>query len=99
MIVGISSTSAPRSSNWRESWLACSRVRVTTMRWPNNERLSNQLSFDRNFTTSPITVTVGANNFALAAASATSASVASIDCWRPVVPHCIIATGVSGDMP
>ena len=98
-MVGISTTSAPSSSNCRESWLACSRVRVTTIRRPNNLRFSNQLSFDRNFTTSPITVTVGADSFARAAASAMVARVPSTERCRPVVPQCTIATGVSAGRP
>ena len=98
-MVGISKTSAPCSSNWRESWLACSRVRVTTMRWPNSGRFSNQFSFERSFTTSPITVTAGAEKFFAAARSAMSASVPAMDCCRPVVPQRTIATGVAAAIP
>ena len=98
-MVGTSRTSAPRSSSWPASWLACSRVRVTTMRRPNNERRSNQFNFERNLTTSPITATAGADSFASAASPAMVASVPSRDCCRPSVPQRTIATGVSGDMP
>ena len=38
-------------------------ARVTTMRWPKSGRCSNQLSFFRSFTTSPMMVTVGGGNF------------------------------------
>src|SRR5882724_10088748 len=98
-MVGTSNTSAPRSRNWRENWLACSRVRVTTMRWPNSGRFSNQFSFERSFTTSPITVTAGEEKFSAVASSAMSASVPAMDCCRPVVPQRTIATGVAAAIP
>ena len=98
-MVGISSTSAPRSVNFRESWLACSRVRVTTTRWPKSGRFSNQFSFERSFTTSPTTTTVGGPIFSRSATFAIVSRVPSIECWRPVVPQRTIATGVFGAMP
>ena len=98
-MVGISITSAPCSASWRLSWLACSRVRVTTTRRPNSGRRSNQLSFFRNDTTSPMMVTAGAVNFSASTTSAMVVSVPVIVFCRPVVPQRTMATGVLAAMP
>ena len=79
-MVGTSNTSAPLSRNWRESWPACSRARVTTMRCPKNGRRSNQFSFSRSLTTLPTTARAGGPMRSRAATPATAASVLSTEC-------------------
>jgi hypothetical protein len=69
---------------------------VTTTRRPNNGRCSNQFSFPRNFTTSPMIVSTGGDSFFSTARPAMVASVPVTACCRPVVPQRIMATGVSG---
>ena len=98
-MVGISSTSALRSASCLVSWLACSRVRVTTIRFPNNGRFSYQFSLPRSFTTSPMMVSAGGLSPAFSTASAIVASVPSTACCRPVVPQRTTATGVFSGIP
>ena len=98
-MVGSSMTSAPRSRRRLLRSPACSRVRVTTIRRPNNGRVSNQLIFDRSFTTSPITATAGDANFSRSAMPAMVASVPTIVRCEPVVAQRVSAIGVSAAAP
>jgi hypothetical protein len=79
--------------------LACCRVRVTTMVWPNSGRRSNQFSVSRSDTTLPMIVIAGGASFASSTRRARSATVPTTVRCRGVVPQRIVAAGVSGDMP
>ena len=98
-MVGSSMTSAPRSRSDLLSPPACSRVRVTTMRLPNNGRFSNQLIFFRSLTTVPITATAGEPNFSASAISAMVVRVPTMVFWALVVAQRVSAMGVSGSAP
>jgi len=67
--------------NLRASWLAPVRAHALHNRCETAGRRSNQFSLLRNFTTSPMTATVGGPIFSLIATSAMFANVPSIDCW------------------
>ncbi len=75
------------------------RVRVTTIVRPNRGRCSNQLSDSRRLTTRPTMIIAGGAMPAAATFCGKSASVPETVRCRAVVPHWMVAAGVSADMP
>ena len=98
-IVGASTHCAPAASSSSVSRLACSRARVTRIRWPNNGRSSNQRRPCRKFTTSPTTkIAGGVIPCAATSATALPTVVIRVFCCG-VVPQRITAAGVSAARP
>jgi hypothetical protein len=86
-MVGTSRTSAPNSASRFANFPAWPVRRVTTIRFPNSGRFSNQFNFPRSFTTSPTMVSAGGEIFFSAASFAIVASVPETDFCLPSVPH------------
>ena len=98
-MVGNSKASAPSARKRSTNSPACLRVRVTAMRLPKSESVSNQLSFSRRATTSPNTATAGGLKPVSWARSAIFSRVPARVCWAPVVAHRTRVTGVREGMP
>ncbi len=98
-IAGYSNTSAPRSSSFLTSRLACDRALVTSTFLPNNGRISNQASASRIPTTSPITRATGAPIPASTPLPTISLiGPVTVRCFA-VVPHWTSAAGRSSGTP
>ncbi len=99
LMLGYSSTSAPRSSNFFTSLLACERALVTRILLPNRGFVSNHAIVSRKPVTSPMTRAIGGPKLAWSPILAILLMGPVTTRCLAVVPHWISAAGRSPGTP